>query len=141
MSVVRKGTYILLMTFSEDIDIKVGALGNIHFKSGLYCYVGSAMGGLDQRVSRHLSVDKKVKWHVDYLTLAADKVEAYESFPNPIPECELGHLVESIGCVQSVPGFGCSDCSCTTHLYTVPMEIKASLTSLNGLQPFRASSF
>ena len=72
----RPGTYILIITLGSDIVLDVGALGPLHFPKGLYCYVGSAMGGLDQRVSRHLSKDKKVRWHIDRLTMAADSVEA-----------------------------------------------------------------
>ena len=49
---VRKGTYVLFLTFSEPFEGDVGRLGRIYLEPGTYCYVGSAMGGLDQRISR-----------------------------------------------------------------------------------------
>ena len=58
---VRKGTYVLFVTFGSDTNITVGALGPHLFKAGTYCYVGSAMAGLDQRLKRHLAHDKKLK--------------------------------------------------------------------------------
>ena len=94
---IRRGTYILIMALGSDREIPVGALGPILFPAGTYCYVGSAMGGLDQRVSRHLSRDKRVRWHIDRLTLAADEVTAYESYPDFVPECILASMAEGCG--------------------------------------------
>ena len=116
---IRKGTYILIITLGSDADIGVGALGTLHFDKGRYCYVGSAMGGLDQRIRRHLSKEKKVRWHIDNLTLAADHVEAYISYPDFIGECELARIAERSGMAPVHKGFGCSDCDCPTHLFRV----------------------
>ena len=116
---IRKGTYVLVITLDADKDIPVGALGTLHFCKGSYCYVGSAMGGLDQRVSRHLSREKRVKWHVDRLTMAADSVRAYISYPDFIDECELARLAEASGMVPACKGFGSSDRDCHTHLFAV----------------------
>ena len=77
----RPGTYILEIALGSDTELEVGALGTLRFSAGEYCYVGSAMGGLDQRVSRHLSREKKVRWHIDRLTMAADSVDAYVVHP------------------------------------------------------------
>ncbi len=87
---VRRGTYALFITFGHDEEIAVGALGRHLFRAGTYCYVGSAMGGIDQRVSRHLAHDKKLRWHIDYLTVRCDSSEAWISYPDPISECQLG---------------------------------------------------
>jgi len=62
-----KGSYILLIKLLKDSEIKVGSLGTISFKKGFYVYVGSAMGGLEQRINRHLRKNKKTFWHIDYL--------------------------------------------------------------------------
>lgn len=137
----RPGTYILLITLGSDADLDVGALGPLHFSSGTYCYVGSAMGGLDQRVSRHLSRDKRVRWHIDRLTMAADSVEAYVSYPDWIPECELARMAEGCGMEPSVKGFGCSDCRCRTHLFRADPESIASLIGEAGLISFSLISF
>lgn len=69
---VRRGTYILVVRLDSPRDLRVGALGDIRFDAGTYIYAGSAMGGLDQRLSRHLSREKTIRWHIDYLTTACD---------------------------------------------------------------------
>lgn len=65
---VRRGTYILTVRLDSPRTVAVGALGTISFGAGTYIYAGSAMGGLDQRVSRHLRRDKPRRWHIDSLT-------------------------------------------------------------------------
>jgi len=136
---IRKGTYVLIITFGADADIDVGALGSLHFPKGRYCYVGSAMGGLDQRVSRHIRRDKNVKWHADYLTVRADSVEAFESYPDFIPECEIARIAEASGMEPSYKGFGCSDCDCPTHLFRVTDGSLRSLLDSSGMRPFQQS--
>ena len=90
---VRKGTYVLFVTLGSDRNITVGARGPHLFKAGTYCYVGSAMAGLDQRLTRHLAHEKTLKWHIDYLTTVCDSSEAWISYPDSIPECELADRV------------------------------------------------
>lgn len=138
---VRKGTYVLAIILDADRDIKVGALGTFHFSKGMYCYVGSAMSGLDQRLSRHLRMDKTLKWHIDYLTTAADYVYAFESYPDPIPECTLARLAEACGMTPSVKGFGCSDCNCPTHLFSCDRESIARLSEMAELISFNLIPF
>ena len=103
---VRKGTYALFVTFDRDINITVGALGPHLFRAGTYCYVGSAMGGLDQRVSRHLARCKGIRWHIDRLTTVCDGSEAWESYPDFIGECELARIAEECGGIPEMDGFG-----------------------------------
>ncbi|MBE6513947.1 MAG: GIY-YIG nuclease family protein [Candidatus Methanomethylophilaceae archaeon] len=134
---IRKGTYVLAVTLGSPADIRVGALGILHFDPGLYIYVGSAMGGLDQRLSRHLRRDKPLRWHIDYLTSAADSAEAFESYPDFIPECELARMAEASGMVPAAKGFGCSDCSCPTHLFRATAGQLAALVSSAGMARFR----
>lgn len=134
---VRRGTYVLLITLGADLEVQVGALGTLLFKSGTYCYTGSAMGGLDQRVSRHISKDKKVRWHIDRLTMVADQVTAYESYPEAVPECQLAHMAMVCGMVPAVDGFGCSDCGCRTHLFRADEDSVSALVSMAGMNPFR----
>ena len=95
---VRKGTYVLFLRFSSPFEGEVGSLGIVRLEPGEYCYIGSAMGGLDQRLRRHLSKEKRIRWHIDRLTLAADSMEAYESYPDPVPECTLARMAEDSGC-------------------------------------------
>ena len=75
-----KGVYVLAITVSKDIEVRVGALGKIDFKEGLYAYVGSAQKRLENRVKRHLTgVRRPNFWHVDYL-LDNDSVEVVKVF-------------------------------------------------------------
>jgi Uri superfamily endonuclease len=131
--VIRPGTYILLIKLDRDRDIIVGALGKVSFQKGTYCYVGSAMSGLDQRIGRHLSKEKRMRWHIDYLTSVADGVEAYESYPDPIPECSLARIAEESGGTPVVNGFGCSDCHCATHLFRLDGQSEKCIRSSKGL--------
>lgn len=131
---IRKGTYLLFLVLDGDREIEAGALGTCRFPAGEYCYAGSAMGGLDQRLSRHASLQKTLRWHIDYLTMAADSAEAYESYPDYIGECKLGHIAESCGCIPHIPGFGCSDCRCATHLFRVPPEAKSKIIDCGVLK-------
>ena len=137
----RPGTYILLIVLGSDTELEVGALGTILFPEGTYCYVGSAMGGLDQRVSRHISREKRVRWHIDRLTLVADSVDSYISYPDYIPECVLASMAERSGMEPFADGFGCSDCKCRTHLFRADPESIARLVQEAGLISFSLISF
>ena len=133
----RMGTYVLVITLGSDLTTEVGALGTLSAPAGVYLYTGSALGGLDQRVSRHIRHEKTVKWHIDRLTVATDSVIAYESYPDYVPECELASMAGDCGMVPSVDGFGCSDCSCRTHLFRVTDGSLDLLISRARLEPFR----
>lgn len=132
---VRKGTYVLVVTLDRELNTTVGAKGPHTFSSGTYCYVGSAMGGLDQRLKRHLAHDKKLKWHIDYLTTECASAEAWESYPEVIPECALGNRIEALGGIPEMDGFGCSDCGCRTHLFRVDADTVSEIVSSMGLKP------
>ena len=135
---VRRGTYVLAVHLGAPRRIPVGALGPHDFAPGLYLYAGSAMGGLDQRLKRNLSRDKTVRWHIDYLTTVCERSEAYESYPDPVPECAIARAIEDCGGVPEMAGFGCSDCRCGTHLFRADAEILADVVRRCALEPFRA---
>ncbi len=107
-----KGSYVLLLMLKEPKRVKVGKLGFVDFKAGWYAYVGSGMNSLIGRVARHFKRNKKLRWHIDYLTTVADDVVVF-LLPNG-KECELAKLFNGFECVE---GFGCSDCSCRSHLF------------------------
>ena len=131
---MRSGIYVLFIRFDTPKDVTVGALGKMRFH-GDYCYVGSAMNGLDQRISRHLSKDKKIHWHIDHLTVAADGIEAFESSSKD--ECGLRRKAEASGMVPAVKGFGCSDCKCDTHLLITNGKNRTELIEKGCLTAFR----
>ncbi len=112
-----KGTYTLVMFLPEPRRIKVGALGELYFSEGYYAYTGSALGGGGfARVTRHRAVasgkNKTKQWHIDYLL---PYVEVVEVVTSPRPECAVAGYID--GRLARVPGFGCSDCRCPSHLH------------------------
>ena len=133
---IRKGTYVLFLRFSKDVETEVGSLGTIFLKTGDYCYVGSAMGGLDQRLSRHLSHVKKIRWHIDYLTTICRDMQALEHEGTSISECGLGRIITDAGGEPAMNGFGCSDCNCQTHLFRVARERTESALKDRGMVVF-----
>jgi Uri superfamily endonuclease len=135
---VRKGTFVLVIKLETSGTVCAGALGGHVFPPGTYLYAGSAMGGLDQRLSRHLRKEKPLRWHVDYLTTVCDSSEAYESYPDPVPECALAGAIEECGGIPEMKGFGCSDCGCATHLFRAGPGTLEEVVARCRLVPFRA---
>ena len=131
----RKGTYLLFLMFRNPAELNAGSLGKLFLNAGEYCYTGSAMNGLDNRIERHLKREKKVRWHIDNLTICADDIEAYMSL-DPVPECILSRTASECGCTPVFKGFGCSDCRCATHLFFVNEVSKQKLLNATGAVPF-----
>ena len=96
----------------------------LSFSAGAYCYVGSAKNGLDQRLNRHMSEKKTIRWHIDRLTISAEDMEALES---QIHECHLCEVIQKAGGVPCHRGFGCSDCGCHTHLFILSEVSRGNL--------------
>ena len=109
------GTYLIIITLPKDTTVMVGKQGLLHFKKGFYVYVGSALNGLDQRIQRHLRTDKKTHWHIDYLLPITEIVDIFYKENNRKEECSIAQVLERN--FTSIPGFGCSDCSCKSHLF------------------------
>ena len=133
---IRRGVYVLFLRFGGPVETEAGALGHISLPAGDYCYVGSAMGGLDQRVSRHLSFEKNKRWHIDNLTIICRDMHALEHEGTSISECDLGRIVAEAGGEPAVDGFGCSDCNCQTHLFRVDWERAERVLKDRGLVVF-----
>ena len=70
--------YFIILKLDEDCEIEVGRLGKILFKKGYYIYCGSAKRGFSKRIKRHFSKKKKLWWHIDYLSMKAQPIEAYK---------------------------------------------------------------
>ena len=103
------------MKKSEKLDI--GHLHNMHrFKKGYYVYIGSAMNSLVARINRHLSDDKKLHWHIDYLLIneSSEIKDVLFNVSDEKIECDLANIIAENG--EEVPKFGCSDCNCNSHL-------------------------
>lgn len=114
-----KGVYVLVIDVSRDIDVKIGSLGKVKFTKGHYAYVGSAQNSLFKRIERHLSDEKKIFWHVDYL-LDSGSAKVVKVFYREGPkslECRTAAQLSECG--TDVRGFGCSDCKCGAHLFRI----------------------
>ncbi len=113
----KGGIYALIIKLSKKTEIKIGRLGTFVFPKGYYVYTGSAQNGLEKRINRHLSSDKKFHWHIDYL-LSHAKVVKVVRYVGRKDECRLNSETgQSAGATQIVKKFGSSDCNCITHLY------------------------
>jgi Uri superfamily endonuclease len=130
------GSYVLLMHIGRSVTIETGSLGKLHFRKGVYAYVGSALNGLEPRISRHLSKRKEnMHWHIDYLTSSP-----YASIEHVVmgetvkkAECKVSKAIASRTFSDMVQAFGSSDCSCNSHLYRLDSLIDESLQELKKI--------
>lgn len=139
-----KGIYCLVFR-NPACTVRVGALGSIAFQGGWHVYVGSALGsGGLLRLGRHVALsrakDKKPKWHVDYLSTDQRFALRYtvHAVTNGRLECRLA---EALG-EPYVPAFGCSDCTCPSHLFYRLRDPQDEITRafrLLGLDPVTAT--
>lgn len=128
-----RGSYLLLMELKNTETIPVGKLGKIDFKKGFYIYAGSALNGLDQRIQRHLRKQKKMHWHIDYLLNHAKIVNVFYKQSEVKEECFIAKTLEKELFILS--GFGCSDCTCKSHLFYGHYEaIKNAIVNLEMKQ-------
>jgi sugar fermentation stimulation protein A len=111
------GNYLIILEIPESRRVEIGALGTVPFKAGWYVYAGSARKNLSKRMSRHLRKTGKQKhWHLDYLRPWAKNARAFPILTCQNLECDLAAALKALG-GKGVPGFGCSDCRCDSHLY------------------------
>ena len=113
-----KGGYVLLISLPRAQTVPVGGLGSISFAAGGYAYVGSALGGLEVRIRRHLRTVKKKHWHIDYFLERASVSRIIMAESGERLECRLAARLG--GQFEAVPGFGSSDCRCPAHLFFAP---------------------
>ena len=139
------GAYALVIRLETMFAARIGALGEKVLTPGTYIYLGSARGkgGMEARVRRHLKQDKRIHWHIDYLT-GAGTVTDIALWPGG-DECALvNHLSAGPGVTFPAPGFGSSDCRlCAAHLLAAagPEAIRDRLTALPGVRFYSAASF
>lgn len=127
-----KGLYILLLELPRPAAFRTRRRA-LDLEPGFYAYVGSAMNSLEARIARHLSVEKKRHWHIDYLLGHAAIRSVLSAETGADVECRVaGGLAE----LPAIAGFGCSDCRCRSHLFFSP-----DLTELTvrAAEAFRAA--
>lgn len=125
-----KGIYFLILKLNNNIDLAIGKLGTFHFNSGYYYYIGSALGtGGFKRVTRHFNVasgkNNTRKWHIDHLLPHSEVICAVLLPTGEALECKAAQTL--IGYSELIPGFGCSDCPCKSHLFFSEKDIKNNI--------------
>lgn len=116
-----KGSYILVLNLTTSHSLQVGKLGRFDFAPGCYLYFGSALNGLNSRISRHIRQDKKSHWHIDSLTAVANVTGVWYAIGDERWECTWAKAVaENPYATIPALGFGSSDCRCDTHLLHLP---------------------
>ena len=137
----NSGIYVLEIYLEAEKELNIGALGDFKFPSGYYYYCGTAQKNLISRLKRHLSTDKKLYWHIDYV-LAAGNITRIFTWPQKRSfECSLAQNFVNKDADIIVPGFGSSDCNCSSHLFYFSHVInkqqgfleKAQIIEINSL--------
>lgn len=131
---MMKGVYLLVLRVPTDKQISTGRLGSTCFTKGFYVYVGSALNGLHQRIQRHMRHQKNIHWHIDYLLQHAEITHVFYKATELPEECILAKTLEQT--FSSIPGFGCSDCTCQSHLFSGPQRDVLQFIERLGLQPY-----
>ncbi len=134
-----RGCYIIVLHLEKDTKIIVGELGNIFFKKGYYIYVGSAKKALSKRVERHQRLRKNLFWHIDYFREEASFHKGLPIRTSEDIECELAADIKTFA-EWSIPGFGCSDCSCESHLFVMKTNPISSPYFIEMLYNYRMKS-
>lgn len=119
------GSYVLWLQLHADRRIQVGALGSMGFAAGHYAYLGSALGpgGVAARLGRHLQVNKKPRWHVDYLRRFSHIPVVWVCYDDARREHDWASALARLpGADLPVRRFGSSDCRCPSHLVWFPQR-------------------
>jgi sugar fermentation stimulation protein A len=131
-----RGSYLVIVEIARKTRLQAGGLAPGNFPRGYYVYVGSAMSDLSARLARHQQKNKKLHWHIDYLTAKADRIVPLPIRSSERLECEIAQALSST--LESGPGgFGSSDCRCATHLFFSPANPLHSAEFHRVLQRFR----
>ncbi|MDQ0155116.1 GIY-YIG nuclease family protein [Robertmurraya andreesenii] len=108
--------YAIYLEVPNAATVKVGKLGVYFFQKGMYIYVGSAKRNILARIDRHKRVDKRLKWHFDYLR-PYGTITRIITYEGTIGECVLAEKIrKEVGGSLPVKRFGSSDCRCPSHL-------------------------
>ena len=131
-----RGGYVLMLRMERDRLLPFGRDRTSFFPKGFYLYVGSAMRNLTARIGRHTRLRKRHHWHIDWLRAAARVHGVFPIRSSSKIECDLAGALSHLS-DWSIPGFGCSDCSCPTHLFGLADDPLRSAAFHDVLQYFR----
>lgn len=131
----KPGTYALILRSHSIAKVQVGRWGKLDLEPGYYIYVGSAFGpgGVQARVLRHCRQAKAQHWHIDYLREHVKPVGAWLGYDAKRLEHHWAHVLKGLSGISSIEGFGCSDCTCYSHLfYTAKKPNFVSFSAVSG---------
>ena len=119
-----KGAYVLLIELFEKVRI-FHKRTFYELPTGIYVYVGSALGhanAIESRVTRHIKKSKKIFWHIDKITsLPQVRISNFFSIlADTSIECIISQKFFASGNFSvPIPKFGASDCKrgCPAHFY------------------------
>lgn len=115
------GVYLLEIYAKKSFTLDIKKFADAIFPVGYYYYSGSAQKNLQHRVNRHKSKNKKLFWHIDYLTTNKNIIIKNVLFlPGKEKEYEcvlINSILKKFEAKYIVKGFGNSDCyTCPAHL-------------------------
>lgn len=143
MESADRGCYMVVLRVEKDQYLNIGSMGETFFREGFYIYVGSAKKNLRSRMERHRRKRKRLHWHIDYLLQSARVLTTIPVRTAEDLECELARKILALS-GWSVPGFGCSDCKCPTHLLGMsssPFECPEFINELIDLRVNRLEKY
>jgi Uri superfamily endonuclease len=118
-----KGTYTIVVRCKDTIHSTFGKLGRARLRKGSYLYTGSALGrgavSLEGRIERHMRRQKRLRWHVDYLTSRpdCDVTGVVYVVSDGRLECKVNSsLSKKLDISPVLLKIGASDCKCNGHL-------------------------
>ncbi len=108
--------YLLFLKVKKNFAVKVGSLGKIEFGKGFYVYVGSAKNSR-KRILRHFKRNKKLHWHIDYLTSNENCSPLFAYVIEKDVESQLANYLSKY--YFSIKDFGASDTKDGSHLFRI----------------------
>ncbi|SDX19118.1 GIY-YIG nuclease family protein [Thiocapsa roseopersicina] len=113
------GTYAVLLSPIHQEPVQIGRLGILMLSTGVFIYVGSALGpgGIASRCRHHQRISTSPHWHLDYLRPHCEIIGYWIVYGTERREHAWAHALGRLpGVRRPLPGFGSSDCDCPTHL-------------------------
>jgi Uri superfamily endonuclease len=115
----QPGTYAVLLSPNHQEPVQIGRLGILILSTGVFIYVGSALGpgGIASRCRHHQRIATRPHWHLDYLRPNCEIIGYWIAYGTERREHAWAQALGRIpGARRPLHGFGASDCDCPAHL-------------------------
>lgn len=128
---LSSGIYILEIFSPFIFKVLHKKYCSIEMQMGYYYYFGSAMKNLKSRIARHKTINKKLHWHIDYITSNPDNtISNVYIIPSSkkTDECQARKNFQTeFNLTHPLKNFGSSDCTvCESHLLYSRAKINQS---------------